>query len=278
MSRSYFFSSQNSFSVKKVTTSLGRSAEIFWEGLSVFVEGNDYVCQWHDYYIGKHLSRERPDGTGFIIFNRNEKYTHNDFASPLRRDLDTGCKLHVALNREDIQAAFNPILQVLREYEINCFKIISESNLDKLLAQGQLGKIFTIYVAGFCKDKIRALALAINDALLKLKIALPEQCATDCEMRKDEAIPGCDFVTLAYPRQDRMRVDFRFTHEESLVSNGARSSSVESSSDESRILSALSSAADLRFFRQERPSVLPDADFAPVRLEETMAYFSRNLE
>ena len=278
MSRSHFFVSQDSFSGKRVMTSLGRSPQIFWEGLSVLIERNDCACQWHDYYISKHLSREKPDGTGFIVFNRPEKNTHNGSGSPLRRDLDTGCKLHVALNREDIQAAFNPILQVLREHEIKCFKIILESNLTKLLKQGQLGKIFTIYVAGFCKDKIRALALAINDALLKLKIALPKQCATDCEIRKDEAIPGCDFVTLAYPRQDRMRVDFRFTHEESLVSNGARSSSVESSSDESRILSALSSAADLRFFRQERPSVLPDADFAPVRLEETMAYFSRNLE
>ena len=277
MSRSYFFSSQNSFSVKKVTTSLGRSAEIFWEGLSVFVEGNDYVCQWHDYYIGKHLSRERPDGTGFIIFNRNEKYTHNDFASPLRRDLDTGCKLHVALNREDIQAAFNPILQVLREYEINCFKIISESNLDKLLAQGQLGKIFTIYVADLTKDKIKALALTINIVLLELKLSLPEQRATDCEVRKDEVIPGCDFVTLAHPRQDRTRVDFSFGRNESVISEGARLSSAGSSSEESRILSTLS-AADLCFWRQERPSVLADADFAPARLEETQAYLSVPLE
>jgi hypothetical protein len=173
------------------------SGHLNWRGLSQLLlsaSDNDEV-HWGDYLV------ERKGRDPFIIFF-HQKYL--DMPRDTRRQLIVDdIKLHVALEREDIQAAFNPILRILSEFHVLEFKIIFESRLENFLVKDrQYGKIFTIYLGGL-QDRSQFIQLArqIDVTLKSMKLQLPALRANNCSNdRVDQLIEGVDFVTYAEPR------------------------------------------------------------------------------
>jgi len=162
-----------------------------WVGLSLLVEqgvelpGNNYVLR-------RLYDKKIP--TVFMIYQLQSLVE-------LKRDPDSAPKLHIGLNIQDIQTAFNPIIQLLQRLNIETFKVVLASKYEGFLASGQLGKIFTIYMGNRTPEEQLAIAREIDGALKALNIPRPTQLATDCAERKDVPIDGCDFVTRAFPRE-----------------------------------------------------------------------------
>jgi len=174
-----------------------------WVELSQFIEaGFSFDWKEKNYTIARHQSMGVPDV--FISFERFKTIERHASALFLSRDPDGQPKLHVALKPEDIQTAFNPILNVLLKNNVASFKIILASKLAEFETSGQYGKIFTIYLGKMTEGKRNRIAKEIDAAIKNSPRNLstlnpPELRATDAK-RSDSAIEDCEFVTVAFPR------------------------------------------------------------------------------
>lgn len=178
--------------------SLCDSSSLNWTGISELLMSkmNQYHFPWRNYLITKQVSQTSRSETGFIMFTR---FVSSE--SGLKKDCDSGYKIHIALNFDDIQTAFNPILQLLDRQLISTFKIIASTHYDQLMAQGQFGKVFTIYLPSHTPESVETLSRQIDRVLLDAKVLTPTKSATQCAVRKDSPIPSSPFVTYAQPRE-----------------------------------------------------------------------------
>lgn len=172
------------------------SGHLNWKGLSqlLLTTSEDDIVYWNDYLV------ERTKDSFFMMFYHDKYFTipRDERKKLFINDI----KLHVALENEDIQTAFNPILQLLNEFGVLAFKVILEPRLEGFLAGQQYGKIFTIYLGGL-QDRSQFIRLAqeIDATLKSMKLQVPALRANNCpHFRVDQLIGGIDFVTYAEPR------------------------------------------------------------------------------
>lgn len=189
-----------------------RGHALLWTGIGKSIEEGCTIL-WGNYRISRHFTLAAQNGTGFMLFQREQETSSDEPSFPVNYDAKP--KLHVALCDEnhldpnsDIQTAFNAILKILDQEKIKCFKVILPSYLPVFIQSGQHGKIFTVYLAGGNEEKMIDIAKAIEASIKSARtyppLKPPTHTAADCETRQDRGIIGCEFVTYANRPNDNI--------------------------------------------------------------------------
>ena len=170
----------------------------YWSDLSREIEAEN-AFEWENYIISRHQNRGKD--TAFIKFALRRQNRE------LRRSTDYYPKLHIAVTLEQMQLAFDTILNVLVAQNITEFKVLLASQLQAMEESDQQGKHFTVYFEMSDEEYIKSIAHIIDQKLqtfefegIKLTPPAPEKRATSCKERTDQFIEGCQFVTFAPPR------------------------------------------------------------------------------
>ncbi|HLD84451.1 MAG TPA: hypothetical protein VI844_01620, partial [Coxiellaceae bacterium] len=170
----------------------------YWRDLSREIEAGK-IFEWKNYVISRHQNLGKD--TAFIKFTLQRQNTK------IRRSIDSYPKLHIAVTLEQMQLAFDTILDVLVEQKITEFKVLLASQFQAMEASDQQGKHFTVYFETLDEAYIKSVAHIIDQKLqtfefegIKLTPPAPEKRATSCKERTDQFIEGCQFVTFAPPR------------------------------------------------------------------------------
>lgn len=134
-----------------------------------------HTLQWKNYSIEAlvTLQNSREENAHFVIFQR---IGQPNSASTLQRDPDTLPKSHINISPDNlqddtwgdasyIQKAFTRIISVLNEHQVQTFKMILPAHVPAFIAEGQYGKIFTIYWQDPSVQKQNEVKVALERAL-----------------------------------------------------------------------------------------------------------------